>query len=113
MATPEEIQEFLNEWVKKRDDPKIAEEFEGFNKTMQMVFPDIDYKLKFVFKEKILKLEEGFDKNTEMSIEVNSNVWYGVLTKVIDPIEAFMRGDLKADGDMASLQKLEVLTSMD
>jgi len=52
MATAEEIKKELEKWAGKLDDPDLAEEFDGFNKTMQFSFPDIDYKLKMVFKDK-------------------------------------------------------------
>jgi len=52
MATAEEIKDALNRWVKMLDDPEIADEFEGFNKTMQFEFPDIGYKLKMIFENK-------------------------------------------------------------
>jgi len=113
MASPEEIKNVLNQWIKKMENPKIAEKFEDFNKTMQLVFPDIQYNLKLIFKNKTLSLEEGFDEKAEMKTEVHSDIWVGVLSKVIDPMEAFMRGDLKTEGDMKAMQKLELLSQID
>lgn len=113
MASPEEIKNALNQWVGKMENPKIAEKFEGFNKTMQLVFPDIQYNLKLIFKNKILSLEEGFDEEAEMKTEVSSDIWVGVLNRYIDPMEAFMRGDLKAEGDLKAMQKLELLSQID
>ena len=108
MATKEEVKESLDKWVKVLDDPEIADEFEGFNKTMQFEFSDLNYKIKMIFENKTVRLEEGFDDNSEMGLEVNSDLFVGIANGEIDPMEAFMEGELKTKGDMDSLQKLEI-----
>jgi len=113
MATNEEVKDAINGWVKMLEEPEIADEFEGFNKTMQFVFPDIDYKLKMIFENKTARLEEGFDENAEMGLEVNSDLFVGIATGEVDPMEAFMDGELKTKGDMGALQRLEVFMDID
>ncbi|MEJ2250392.1 MAG: SCP2 sterol-binding domain-containing protein [Candidatus Lokiarchaeota archaeon] len=113
MATPEVIKESLNKWVKMLDDPKIADEFEGFNKTMQFEFSDIDYKVKMIFKDKTASIEDGFDENAEMGLEVDSDLFMGIATGDVDPMEIFMEGELKIKGDMNSLQRLELFMDID
>ncbi|MFX1447366.1 MAG: SCP2 sterol-binding domain-containing protein [Promethearchaeota archaeon] len=113
MTTREEVKEALNKWVKVLDDPEIAYEFEGFNKTMQFEFSDIDYKVKMVFQNKTARLEEGFDENAEMGLEIKSDLFVGIATGDVDPMEAFMEGELKTKGDMNSLQKLEIFMDID
>jgi len=113
LATTEEVKEALNKWVKMLDDPEVADEFEGFNKTMQFEFSDIDYKLKMIFNNKTARLEEGFDENAEMGLEIKSDLFVGIATGEVDPMEAFMEGELKTKGDMNSLQRLEVFMDID
>ena len=113
MATLEEIKESLNKWVKMLDNPEVADEFEGFNKTMQFEFSDLDYKIKMVFENKTARLEEGFDENAEMGLEINSDLFIGIATGEVDPMEIFMEGELKTKGDMNSLQRLEVFMDID
>ncbi len=113
MATAEELKNALNNWVKMLDDPEVAEEFEGFNKTMNFIFPDIDYKIKMIFENKKARLEEGFSDDAEMGLEINSDLFLGLATGDVDPMEAFMEGELKVKGDMNALQKLEVFMDMD
>jgi putative sterol carrier protein len=113
MASKEDVKNALNKWTQKLDDPEIAEEFEGFNKTMQFIFPDIDYKLKMIFKDMKARLEEGFEKNADMSLEVESNLFVGIFTGEVDPMEAFMEGELKVTGDMNALQRLEIFMDLD
>ena len=108
MATAEEIKKELEKWAGKLDDPDFAEEFDGFNKTMQFSFPDLDYKLKMVFKDKKATVEEGFDEDAAMSLDVNSDLFLGICTGEIDPMEAFMSGELKPKGTMGDLEKLEI-----
>lgn len=113
MVSPEELKEELVKWVKMLDNPEIAAEFEGYNKTMQFIFPDIDYKLKFIFENQTARLEEGVDNNAAMGLEVNSDLFLGILTGELDPMEAFMEGELKTKGDMNALQKLEIFMDID
>ncbi len=108
MASAEEIKIELEKWAKKLDDPELAEEFDGFNKTMQFIFPDIDYKMKMIFKDKKATVEEGFDENAEMSLDIESDLFLGICTGEIDPMEAFMEGTLKPKGTMGDLEKLEI-----
>jgi putative sterol carrier protein len=108
MATPEELKQSLEGWAKKLDNPEIADEFEDFNKTMQFIFPDINYKLQLIIKDKKARVEEGFNENAEMSLEVESDLFLGISTGEIDPMEAFMDGTLKPKGTMSDLERLEV-----
>jgi putative sterol carrier protein len=108
MATAEELKQALEKWARKLEDPEIAEEFEDFNKTMQFIFPDIDYKVQLIFKDKNARVEVGFNDNAEMSLEVESDLFLGISTGEIDPMEAFMDGTLKPKGTMSDLERLEI-----
>ena len=108
MATAEKLKEALETWAKKLDDSEIAEEFEDFEKTMQFIFPDIDYNIQLIFKDKKARVEEGFNENAEMSLEVESDLFLGISTGEVDPMEAFMDGTLKPKGSMSDLERLEI-----
>ncbi|MFB0562024.1 MAG: SCP2 sterol-binding domain-containing protein [Candidatus Lokiarchaeia archaeon] len=108
MASGEEIKKSLEEWANLLERPEIAEKFEGYSKTMQFIFPDIDFKLQLIFQNKKAQVEEGFDENAEMSLEVNSDLFLGILNGEIDPMEAFMEGTLKPRGTMSDLEKLQI-----
>jgi len=113
LATIEEVRDALTKWVKVLDDPEIADEFEGFDKTMQFEFSDINFNIKMIFENKTARLEEGLDENAEMGLDVNSDLFVGIATGEVDPMEAFMEGELKTKGDMDSLQKLEIFMEID
>jgi len=108
MATAEELKKALEKWARKLDDPEIAEEFEDFNKTMQFIFPDIDYKVQLIFQDKKARVEEGFNDNAEMRLEVESDLFLGISTGEVDPMEVFMDGKLKPKGTMSDLERLEI-----
>ena len=108
MASGEEIKKSLEKWAALLDRPEFAEKFEGYNKTMQFVFPDIDFNLQLIFQDKKARVEEGFDENADMSLEVDSDLFLGILNGVIDPMEAFMDGTLKPRGTMSDLEKLQI-----
>lgn len=112
MATKEEIENALNNWINMMDNPEVAEEFEDYNKTLQFVFPDINYKVRMIFKEKTAKLEEGFDEKAEMGLETNSDLFVGIATGDVDPMEAFMEGEIIIRGDMNAIQRLEVFMDL-
>jgi putative sterol carrier protein len=113
MAKAEELKNALENWAKKLDDPEIAEEFEDFNKTMQFIFPDIDYKIQLIFQDKKARVEDGLNENAEMSLEVESDLFLGISTGEVDPMEAFMDGTLKPKGTMSDLERLEIFMDYD
>jgi len=108
MANAEDLKKALEKWAKKLEDPEIAEEFEDFNKTMQFVFPDIDYKVQLIFQNKQARVEDGYNEDAEMSLEVGSDLFLGISTGKIDPMEAFMDGSLKPKGTMSDLERLDI-----
>jgi putative sterol carrier protein len=112
LASKEEVKNALNNWINKMEDPEIAEEFEDFNKTMQFKFSDIQYNLKMIFEDKKAHLEEGIDNNAEMSLETNSDLFVGIANGEVDPMEAYMEGDLIVTGDMNAIQRLEVFMDL-
>ena len=108
MASAKQLKEALEKWANKLENPEIEEEFEDFDKTMQFIFPDIDYKCQLIFKDQKARVQEGFDENAEMSLEVESDLFLGIATGEIDPMEAFMEGTLKPKGTMSDLERLEI-----
>ena len=108
MATAEEVKTELEKWAKKVEDPDVAEEFEGYNKTLQLSFPDINLHLKLIIQDQKGIVEEGLDENAAMSLEIESDFFIGICSGEVDPMEAFMDGQLKPKGNMADLEVLEV-----
>jgi putative sterol carrier protein len=108
-----DMKEALKKWIDVLDDPKVAAGFEGFNKTMQFIFPDIDLKMQLVFRGPKVTIVEGFKEDADMSLTVPSDMFLGITSGEINPMDAFMEGKLKPVGDMSDLEKLEVFMNAD
>jgi putative sterol carrier protein len=113
MVTADDIKNSLGKWTQRIEDPEVAEEFSGYNKTMQFVFPDINLKMQLVFEGPKVTIVDGFKENADMSLTVSSEMFMGILSGEIDPMDAFMEGKLKPIGAMSDLEKLQVLVDTD
>jgi putative sterol carrier protein len=113
MPSKDDIREALVKWTRILQDPEIAKDFEGYNKTMQFVFPDIDVKMQLVFKGANVSIVDGFKENADMSLTVDAQMFMGIVAGEIDPMDAFMEGKLKPVGAMPDLEKLQVLLLSD
>lgn len=113
MTTIDDMKKALDKWIKVLEDPEVAEEFEGFNKTLQFVFPDIDLKMQMVFEGSKVTIVEGFREDADMGLTVSSDMFLGITSGEIDPMDAFMEGKIKPTGDMSDLEKLQVFLDAD
>jgi len=113
MVTADDIKNALGKWTRLVEDPEVAEAFSGYNKTMQLVFPDINLKMQLVFEGPRITIVDGFKENADMSLTVDSDMFMGILSGAIDPMDAFMEGKLKPVGAMADLERLQVLVDTD
>lgn len=113
MPDIDDMKKALKKWIAVLDDPEVAARFEGFNKTMQFVFPDIGLKMQLVFEGPKVTIVEGFKGDADMSLTVPSDMFLGITSGEINPMDAFMEGKLKPVGDMSDLEKLEVFMNAD
>nr|MDO8111618.1 SCP2 sterol-binding domain-containing protein [Candidatus Sigynarchaeota archaeon] len=107
-AAEQALRQALQKWANVFDKPEVAEQFEGYNKTFQFIFPDVKVNLQLIIKDKKATIAEGLNENAEMSLEVESKIFLGIAKGEIDPMEEFMNGNLKPKGDMSDLEKLQV-----
>jgi putative sterol carrier protein len=112
MGTKEEVLKALNHWAKKIEDPEIAERFEDFNKTLQFHIKDIGF-FKFIIKNQKAKVEEGKDETSSMQVITDSDTIIGITKGEVDPMDAFMNGELEAKGNIPDLTKFQVLMDVD
>jgi len=111
MPTKEDVRNAIAKMVKVLEDPEVAAEFKGYDKTMQFIFPDIDVKMQLVFQGPRTSIVDGFKDTADMSLTVDAVTLIGITEGEVDPMDAFMQGKLKPAGDMQSLEKLEALMS--
>ncbi len=113
MAGKEELKKGLSKWKAIAEDPEMAEHFNGYNKTMQLVFPDVNVGLQMVFKGSNVDIVEGIKEDADMSLSLDSEMFMGIINGDIDPIDAFMEGKIKPTGSMEDLEKLQVLMDIE
>jgi putative sterol carrier protein len=113
MAGKEELKKGLSKWKAIAEDPEMAEHFVGYNKTMQLIFPDVNVGLQMVFKGSNVDIVEGIREDADMSLSLDSEMFMGIINGDIDPIDAFMEGKLKPTGSMEDLEKLQVLMDIE
>ena len=113
MITADDVRSAISKWVKVLDDPEVAEDFEGYNKILQLVFPDVGLNMQLIFEGAKTNIVEGFKEDADMKLTINSDLFMGITSGDIDPMDAFMEGKLKPAGDMGDLEKLEVLLNAD
>ncbi|MHA1340559.1 MAG: SCP2 sterol-binding domain-containing protein [Promethearchaeota archaeon] len=112
MITKEIIKQDLSKWIDKFEDPEFDNQFEGYNKVFQFVFTDIDYKLQMVFKNKTARLVKGFKEDADMSLEIISELFHKMVLGEVDPMGAFMEGQIILRGFMNDLEKLEIFLDL-
>lgn len=113
MGTKEEVLKVLKMWAEKIKDPEVCERFEDFNKTIQFTIKDIDAHFKFIIGNMEAMVEEGKDELSSMQVITASDILIGITNGEVDPMEAFMNGELEAKGNLGDLSKLEILMDID
>ncbi|MHA1263701.1 MAG: SCP2 sterol-binding domain-containing protein [Candidatus Helarchaeota archaeon] len=113
MGTKEEVMKALEQWAKKITDPEVIDRFEDWNKTVQFIMKDLDAYFKFIIENQAARVEEGKEESPSMSVITTSDIIIGITEGEVDPMEAFMNGELETKGNLPDLTKLEVLMDLD
>ncbi|MHA1131205.1 MAG: SCP2 sterol-binding domain-containing protein [Candidatus Helarchaeota archaeon] len=114
MGTKEEVLKALNYWAAKLEkDEDIRERFEDFNKTLQFTMKDLNAHFKFIVENQAARVEEGIDEAASMHVITTSDIIIGITQGEVDPMEAFMEGELEAKGNIPDLNKFEILIDED
>ncbi|MHA1651616.1 MAG: SCP2 sterol-binding domain-containing protein [Candidatus Helarchaeota archaeon] len=112
MGTKEEVMKALQHWAAKLEDEDIKERFEDFNKTLQFTIKDVG-DFKFIVENGVARVEEGKEEAPSMQVITTSDIIIGITEGEIDPMEAFMNGELEAKGNIPDLTKFEILMEED
>ncbi|MFW9919949.1 MAG: SCP2 sterol-binding domain-containing protein [Candidatus Thorarchaeota archaeon] len=107
--TKERILEELRKLKRVFEDPEIKTEFEYFNKTIQLTFPDIDVDAFLQIGNSAIDALGVGIAETEFGITMDSSVFFGILDNTIDSIEAYTSGKIVIKGDIPTLKKLKKL----
>lgn len=113
MGTKAEVLIALNQWAKKIEDPDVKDRFEDFNKTLQFTIKDLKLSFKFIVENQKARVVEGKEAAPSMEVITSSDVIIGITKGEIDPMEAFMNGELEAKGNIPDLTKFQVLMDVE
>ena len=107
--TKERIMAQLRSLGKRFEDPKIQRRFEGYNKAIQFIFPDIDLKAYMrIGDAKLEEIAEG-EIDSELKVTMDTSVFFGIMDKTESPMSAYSAGKLKTVGEVPDLLKLQKL----
>jgi putative sterol carrier protein len=105
----EEILRRLQELAARFEDPKIKRRFKEYHKTLLFVFPDIGVSMYLKIGDaEILEVAEG-EVDAELSVTMDSSVFFGIWDKTESPMAAYQAGKLKTKGEVPDLLKLQKL----
>jgi len=92
------------------DQPDVRASFQGFDRTIQFIFPDL--KRNFVLhitQDGNATLKEETLPQPNISVTTNSDTLAGILDRKVNPELAFITRKLKVSGRMEDLMKLQKL----
>ncbi len=114
MATKKDVKDALQKWIQLLEkNPDVSGQFAGYKKTFLMNFTDLKYSVQMVFDGSgKAKLVDGTVAKPDMSLDVDSTLFLKISNGELDPMEAFMSGQLKPKGNMADLEKMEVFMDL-
>ncbi len=77
----------------------------AWNTTVQFHFGDDDWVLSV--NEGSCTVNQGTADNASATINTNADTWIGMITGSVNPMQAFMSGQIKIAGNMADVMKLQ------
>jgi len=92
------------------DQPETQAAFQGFNKTIQFIFPDL--KRHFVLdidQDGSATLKEETLPAPDVTVTTSSDTLAGILDRKVNPELAFLTRKIKVSGKMEDLLKLQKL----
>jgi putative sterol carrier protein len=109
VATKEVVLQAMHKMAGKTEDPKIRKHFEGFDKTLVMVFEDIGLDVSMVFQNGQVSVMEGSTENPDLTVTTDSETILGILNGTVSATRAAMGGRIKTKGPVRDLLKLQRL----
>jgi len=110
MATREEVERALERVRARFEDPDLRASFRAFTKSLQFTFEDLgtSFILKVVNGE-VRSLREGEVESPDIFVTLRSDALVEIMEGRLNPVQAYMRGQLRVKGAMLDLLKLQKL----
>ncbi len=110
MATKDEVIQVLEGVREKFDTPDTKSKFEGFDRTLQFHFTDLETSFHTrIHDGEIDPFSEGEVEKPNLLVTTDSGTLIGIMQGDLSPLDAYSMGKLKAKGSMGDLMKLQIL----
>ncbi|MFW9934161.1 MAG: SCP2 sterol-binding domain-containing protein [Candidatus Thorarchaeota archaeon] len=110
MATIDEVKQVLEGVREKFETPDIKSKFEGFDRTLQFVFTDLETSFHTRIHDGLMdSFSEGDLEKPNLLVTTDSGTLVGIMQGNLSPLDAYSVGKLKAKGSMTDLLKLQIL----
>lgn len=104
------IGEALQKVIDRYNDPNVTKMFSNWQNTLMMSFPNLNKNYLFrINNDQGIKLEEGYEEDAAVQVNLDSETFIKMMTKQINPIKAYSSGELEVKGKMKNLLKLRKL----
>lgn len=105
-----DIVPYLERICTRFDQPAIRQTFQGFDKTIQFFFPDLQRTFVLsIAQDGSAQLDEKTLPQPDVTVTTRSDILAGILDRKVNPEVAFITRKLKASGKMEDLLKLQKL----
>lgn len=110
MAAREEVERALERVKARFEDPDLRASLHTFTKSLQFTFEDLETSfLLEVVDGEVRSLREGEVESPDILVTLRSDALVAIMEGRLNPIQAYMRGQLKVKGAMLDLLKLQKL----
>jgi putative sterol carrier protein len=110
MATKEEVKQVLEGVREKFDTPETKSKFEGFDRTLQFQFTDLETSFHTrIHNGEMDPFAEGQLEKPNLLVTTDSGTLVGIMQGNLSPLDAYSVGKLKTKGSMTDLLKLQIL----
>jgi putative sterol carrier protein len=110
MATIEEVKAKLEFLKGKAQGESFRDATEDFNRVVRYDFTDLGYRGYFTIRDGAIEgPHDGEPPSAEISVEMTSETFMGMLNRKIDPFTALVKGQLKIKASFWDMMKLKNL----
>ncbi|HLH62821.1 MAG TPA: SCP2 sterol-binding domain-containing protein [Ktedonobacteraceae bacterium] len=103
-----DIMPYLERIRARFDLPDIQASFQGFAKTLQFIFPDLQRNFVLRIAENgTATLSEESLPQPDIKVTSNSDLLAGIMDRKVNPIQAYITRKLKVTGNMDDLLRLQ------
>jgi putative sterol carrier protein len=92
------------------EQPEMKQAFQGFNKTLQFIFTDLQrtFTLSFAGDGSATLVEQTVSQS-DVTVTTTSDMLVGILDRKVNPVNAYITRKIKVTGNMDDLLKLQKL----